>query len=295
MRKAVMLLGCAIAVGTASNAEAGLAGYEGFAGYTAGDIAGQTGSGNVGFAAGAWQTNGGGGVANKNVIETGLSYNNGGTLITSGGALQSSGGYNRAYRGITTPIDPGVAGGGSLWISYLFQSGPNTEDGNQVRFYTGGTDFDGETISADVVRNWPSLTQAVASRTWYSGSANGGESQFRPTGQTNLILMEYTLDDSSVEGNQGVVRMYVNPTIGGAAPDHATAATTLTGQGDYSLMTALSFFSPGAGGYTVTWDEVRWGDSFAAVTPVEGAAVPEPTGLALLGLAAVPMLRRRRA
>jgi hypothetical protein len=292
MRKFAMILGMAVSMVSASSVQAALQGYEGFTGYNTGDIVGQVGSGQIGFEAAAWGTNGGS-ASNKTVTATGLSYTNGGELVTSGGALQSAGGFNRAHRGITTPIDPGVAGGGKLWLSYLFKSGTSIEDANQVRFYTGNDQFDGEVISADVVRTGAGAegVNAVKPRAWFTdNAAAGGQSQFKAPGETNLILLEYTLDDSAAPGNQGVMRMYVNPAIGGAEPEQSSAAAILSGAGDYSNMTRLSFFSPGGGNFAVTWDEIRFGDSFASVTPV----VPEPASLGLLALAGVAALRRRR-
>jgi hypothetical protein len=278
----------------AGSAHANLVGYEGFGGYSPGELAAQATGSAIGFNEAAWSTNGGGGNSGKVVVADGLTYTNGGTLVTTPGHLRSNGGFARAHRGLTTPFSPAAPGGGEMWLSYLFRAdGPADGDGNQVRFYTSGGGFDGQVISVDV----PSIQVApgtfrhkVRPRAWFVDGPDGGTAKFsNPNGDVDLIVMQYVLDDSDAPGNQGAIRVWVDPVIGGAAPDAASADSTMTGLGGFDAMDRLSFFSPNSGDFQVSWDEIRWGSTFSSVTPV-----PEPASLVALGaIGAMGLLRRR--
>lgn len=285
MQRKLVSLSAALVLAAAAPSFASLTGYEGFAGYNVGDIGNQAGSGNLGFKAGStWRST----VTDKLVQADTLNYTNGAPLITNGGSLKGSGGFRRAFRELETPIDPGVSGGGNLWISFLFQSGINTEDAHQVRFFRNG-EFDGQTVSVDVVRSFPELVQEVQPRLFFDSGTRSVNAPFRPNTQTNLILAHYVLDDSDQAGNQGSIAIWVNPIIGGAAPDLSSASSITTGAGDFDVMTHLSIFSFGGGDFAATFDEIRWGTDFASVTPV----IPEPASLGLLAVGACALLRRR--
>jgi hypothetical protein len=273
-------------LGVSGTAGATLLGYEGFDGYTVGAaMTGQSGSGNIGFApASTW----GGGGAKHVVQATGLNYTNGMPLVTSGGSILSVG-FANDTRPLAAALPTTSATGGELWVSYLFQSGPNREDANLVRFYAGG-DQDGQRIDINVVREWPSLNPQVNVGAWFNNSPGGGTPLFNPPGSVDLIVLQYVLDDSNTPGNQGVMYAYVNPVIGGAQPSIASAAVTFAGQGGFDSPDALRFFSPGGGDFAVVRDELRWGTSFASVTPV----IPEPTALGLLAIAGGSLAAVRR-
>lgn len=87
----------------------------------------------------------------------------------------------------------------------------------------------------------------------------------------------FTPGTSNVE-----LTLWVNPTPGLAAPDSAGATANI----------AKPFGSNGTfsiAGRAWSFDELRFGGSYADVTPV-----PEPAALALVGLAVPALLRRRR-
>lgn len=272
----------AICVG---NAGAALVGYEGFEGYTIGASPTlQSGTGNMGFS-GAYSN------SNGHTVQAGtLSYTNGGTLITSPGSLKSTG-FGQVTRPLATSLATNTMTGEELWVAYLFKSGPNREDANIVRFYYGPSGVDGQRIDLNAPRGFPDTTQqAVNVGAWFNNSPNGGGALFNPVGQVDLLVLQYTLDDANTAGNQGVMRAYVNPTIGGAAPAIGTEAVSFTGLGGFDSPDNLRLFSFGGGDYAVTWDELRWGTSFADVTPV----IPEPTTFVLLGSSGLALAASRR-
>jgi len=181
---------------------------------------------------------------------------------------------------------------GKLFLSQsLFKSGPNREDANVVRFYYGPSGVDGQRIDLNAPRGFPDTTQqAVNVGAWFNNSPNGGESLFNSAGKVDLLVLQYTLDDANTSGNQGAMRAYVNPAIGGSAPAIGTAAVTFTGLGGFDSPDNLRLFSFGGGDWAVTWDELRWGSSFADVTPV----VPEPASFVLLGFSGLALTAARR-
>jgi hypothetical protein len=105
-------------------------------------------------------------------------------------------------------------------------------------------------------------------------------------GGTHLVVMKYEFDPSSPD----VVSVYLDPAIGiepvGPDAQISVAASDLfiTHQGAFSQFT----FS-GAGHVPGAIDEIRWGDTYADVTPT-----PEPAALPLIGMGFL-MLRRRAA
>jgi hypothetical protein len=260
----------------ASTAQAVLLGYEGFAGYTPNaPIGGQSGTGTVGFAPGSTWTG-----TLHNALPTSLSYTNGGTLLTSGGSIisnQSDPCCTTNIRPLENPIATTTTTGEEFWVAYLFRSGPVLQDANLVRFYVETTGEDGERIDLNVIRGWPDTSkQLVRMGAWYTdpNGTEGGDTLFRPVGEDNLIVMQFQLDDSNNPGNQGVMRAWVNPVIGGAPPSAASAASVFTNIGGFNEPDMMRLWTPGKGSDAVYRDEIRWGTSFASVTPLAAAAAP---------------------
>ncbi len=296
MRLSTHLISLAAVLILAATAQAALLGYEGFAGYTVGsNLLGQAGTGNSGLV-GTWSGTGHLAQADS------LSYTNGGTLVTSGGSLRSTANVN-VFRDLSTPVPTTTATGQEFWMSYLFKSGSTLVDDNLVRFYVktdpglnGNPSANGRGVGIDTRlaegSNPDPTQQLVATRLWfYQVIQTDSAPLFKPPGEINLLLLQYVLDDANTTGNQGVVRAWVNPAIGGAAPSIASAVAVKADLGAWPSPDRLGFFSLGSGDSAVTWDELRWGDSFADVTPV----VPEPatSGLIAIAWGGLLVLRRR--
>jgi hypothetical protein len=238
-----------------------------------------------------------------------LSYTNGGTLITSGGSLKSTPNIN-VFRDLTTPIPTDSPSGQQVWMAYLFQAGATLVDDNLVRFYaksdpglSGNPSANGRGVGVEARlaegANPNPNEQLVATRNWFfQVIQNDSAPLFRPRGEVNLLVLQYVLDDANLIGNQGVVRAWVNPTIGGADPSPASAVAVINGLGNwpnpngtFALPDRLGFFSLGGGDSAVTWDELRWGGSFSDVAPV----IPEPTTFGLVAVGCCVRSARRRS
>jgi hypothetical protein len=109
-------------------------------------------------------------------------------------------------------------------------------------------------------------------------------------GGTHLVVMKFEF----APGAADVVSVYFDPATGiePALPDAqisvAASDLIITHQGAFT-----NFTFSGAGHVPGTIDEIRWGDTYADVTPI-----PEPTTLSLLGLGLLALHRsaaRRRS
>jgi PEP-CTERM motif len=295
MRMSTLICTLTITLACAPAAQAALIGYEGFAGYTPGAaLSGQAGTGNIGFApASNWGVAGAG--TGEFAEAASLSYTNGGTLLTSGGSSLS--GASNSVRQLAATLPTSSTTGEELWVSYLFKSGANIEDTNIVRFYqfSDSSGVSQDRISLDATRGGsPGMQQMRLGHSTNSNAAVGGLGLFKPAGQVNLLVMQFVLDDANTAGGQGIMRGYLNPVIGGAAPAIGSAVVVASNIPTWNGPNALRLFSPGGpanAAFRVTRDELRWGTTFADVTPV----VPEPAtcGLFAMALAGLVAMRRR--
>lgn len=233
-----------------------------------------------------------------------------------------------AYDGFTYPIGASLAGqnGGAGWggawdnsntVSDLtigaglgfgaLATSPGAAFSNPVDPPAIAVAFFGRPLAAsvgadDTIAYLSVLLRPDAGFGFYGGINLGGLF-IGMSGITTTYGIEAPTDDvssSTVEAEEGttvllvlkaeflagddIFSLYVNPTPGGAEPVAPDATKT-----NFDLGLASSIFINNAGGWTT--DEIRLGDSFAAVTPT---AVPEPGALALLLLPLLGLVGRAR-
>jgi hypothetical protein len=104
----------------------------------------------------------------------------------------------------------------------------------------------------------------------------------------HLVVMKYAFHPIAAD----VVSVFLDPVVGDPEPDVADAQITVA-ESDLLLThqgAVTNFVFSGGGHVPATIDEIRWGDTFADVTPV-----PEPAAslLCAAAVAAVARLRRR--
>lgn len=251
-----------------------------------------------------------------------LSYTNGATLDTtgnkvSGGNWQSTGeGMNFSssawdlYK--VTPLNfysnpSNRIGQGTLYVSALVQAG----SGQEAHFglYTGDTNADafgqlaiGAAINvsgggAVTLRmasyNPSSITFDQVAQNGTTGAThtvqNSGSLSVT-AGVTNLYVFKF------VFGTTDTVSLYLNPTVGGTEPGSVSASLT-TPAGEKLIFSSFATFL-GYNSNSNFIDEVRFGSTWADVTPAI-AAIPEPSTFAFLigafGLVAASTRRRRAA
>lgn len=246
--------------------------YEGFA-YSTGNLSGK--NGGTGWGA-AWTAATG---AEYQVATPGLSYGS----LTVGGNMSSDTLATHTVSVASRSMGDQSAqfvDGASLWFSFLLQPGATfTNWGMAISSTnTSGTSggFGLNVNATGFTARAGGTSSATTTFTWTSGT-------------TYLVVGKMEV---STSGNENT-SIWVNPTgLGGASPSGGTTATASGNIGTLPGTNAWFAFQGGNQGQLFAIDEIRYGTTFASVTPI-----PEPTTWALLAgsLTALVIFRRRRS
>lgn len=206
---------------------------------------------------GSWSTD----TTNK-VISPGLTYVDGkGNVLTSGGnAVQPVYG-TAAFREIDLSGKLGTDGT-SIWLSFLAQ-GPDTQPSDEQKFHWGGVNLFDETDERVFFGK-----AAGQDFVWSAFRGGGGHNlSSTPTSEQVYFVANMTFGTDNESMN-----VWLNPDLD---------QTPLLGDADLSFTAADFQFDRIriAGGDFFTFDELRIGTTFAAVSPV-----PEPSTFLLFAL-----------
>jgi hypothetical protein len=199
-------------------------------------------------------------------------------------------------------ISGGLGGGRAartIYQSFLVDFGNQgtdnpTEFGKRaVEWYNGGVG--NSFITVDLFVNHfttPSTNDFTLTVTTPSGTnsalLNGGGLTLANMAGTHLVVMKFEFNPDLAD----VVSLYLDPTD--SIESNWTPAAVVSAPTSDLLIThhsaTANFAFSGGGHFAARYDEVRWGDTFADVTPF----VPEPTSLALLMVGLIPVWMRRR-
>lgn len=222
---------------------------------------------------GTWLNNTG-----PQVSATGLSYSNGsGSLVTSGGSIATGDG-GRVGRLLSAPVTD--SSDTTLYMSVLLQLGTVTTDYKSFELHNLGFD--------DTNHRTLQLGQA---NDFINGATNYGIRLFgndnlrldlgAANTTVNLFVIKFVL---STADNGDSITVFRNPAMGGAEP--GTNSGVLSNFNMTFDRTSLARFNDFS---VIAADEIRFGDSFADVTPI-----PEPSSALLLVTAVLGLAIRRR-
>ena len=267
--------------------------YEGFDYTEALPLAGL--DGGIGFT-GVWT----GGDFN---IISGQSFNG---LEVSGGSIQRPSRLGNTATSRAVDSSTLIGDGTTLWFSVLLQGtgSPAADAGGTAGFATNtyGTLIFGDTVLTGGSGNSPAPIGAAGNAigVGFRGGNGGNFDNLQvqgvlydsgvvtttsdansPTVGGDTIFIVGSVDWAA-NGTDDVLTLYNVTDPNAALP---TAFTTLTADLDQSTFNILSV----GDAQTAIYDEIRLGTTLASVVPV-----PEPNSLALLGLAGIGFLRRKR-
>ena len=296
-------------------AVAGLLAYDGFgisggpADYIAGDdstgtnvLGGQNpATGPTAFYSGPWIQSGGDAQAVKaGSLAYPLFPQSGGHVTDSlQFACCSFGRNGRAISG-GLGFGPGAL---TIYQSFLIDFGTQgTDDPSQFGFrgyemWNGGVGDSFKTLGL-FVNHFAGITELTLQLDTPSGTfsdpVGGGGLTLDALAGVHLVVLRF---DFNPGGPGDQVRMYLDPTDS-VEGNYTPAASILVVSSDlvFTHHSAVSNFTfSGSGHIPGRFDEVRWGDTFADVTPFLPAEVPEPGtfGMLAFALTGLAVMRRR--
>ncbi|MEO5714223.1 MAG: PEP-CTERM sorting domain-containing protein [Luteolibacter sp.] len=267
------------------SAHAALISYDSFTGYTAGELPDNPAPAVTGYTGNWTATNFG--TQQQSVTVGSLTYADAlyagstGDKVTvpnnvTGGEITSSN-SGRTYRALDSTLAVTSSTAGSLYLSFLFQSGQETGATTyQTLHLNQGTD-------GDVNRAFDlGITTNSGSGLQYNFGVNGAYTSTGVAADTTVRLFVVKFDLSSAASSDSVT-VWTNPTLGGVGDP--TGGVTVSGT---NLVWSSLMFSD-YDGNSAAWDEIRWGTDFNSVT------IPEPGAVLLGGIGVLSLLRRRRA
>ncbi len=232
---------------------------------------------------GAWINNS---ANSPQVSATGLSYSNSsGTLNVAGGSIATVNTLTRSGRVLSAPVTSGT--NTTLYMSVLLQL-ESVGGGDYRSFEIQDGGFDDNTQRRLQIGHG-GATDFLNSGTNYGLRLFSNDSFRLDLGaadtNVNLFVLKFVLSD---QGNGDSITVWRNPDMGGAEP--GTNNGTLSGFNLTFDRTSLARFGgDGTSTTDIASDEIRFGDSFASVTPI-----PEPSAVLLGAIGSLILLRRRK-
>ena len=280
------LLPLAIALGTTASLQAAAVIHESFSQDTSGGTSLNGKAGETGLSGNWSASTGGSGVT----IETAATLLYGDLQNTGGQANVPSAGATNASITTTTVLDDNnlLDDGATLWFSTMFYKTSNGGSNEKGAFALGSgavtSAFNGQNMTGDGL-GFRIQNTTLTAASW-TGTGNASDGGSKAISLSTSVLVVGKIEWGVGAGNEQITLYTVDPSDLGTL---GTGATRTVAGFTQSAMNTISFTQRNSGGLQV-YDEIRFGATQADVLP----AVPEPSTTALLGLAGLALILRRR-
>ncbi len=277
-----------LAVG-AVTAQATLLSSETFSGYTTGDLPDTTSPAVTGYT-GNWIDGAFGDAEPAVTAGSGsLVYGGAGYYAGTGDKVEAeadaagigAGNSGRTARLLDSALVVDSSSSGTLYLSWLYQNGNENAAGNATTYQTLAL-WNGD-IGNDSLRSFEGgIADGDFGTTGYAYRAQNssvGNLGVALDSSVHLFVAKFDLSATAASDS---VTVWLDPTLGAGDPG---GGTTLSGLDLAWDRLALSDYASNSS----AWDEVRFGDSFDAVT-----VIPEPATLGLVSVFGVGVLFVRR-
>ena len=262
--------------------------YEPFAQDTSGGtdtaLAGKAG----GTGLNTWAEDG----SSSDIQPEGLSYGN---LQHTGGELNMIGNNHDAY--VTTTSAIGDAGllddGATLWFSFMY-SKTNSNGGNEKGSFSFGSErIDSAYNGSNMINGGNAIGAYIAeggtaqAASWNGdGNFSGGTGSAATANDTSYMIVGQINWGATLSDDE-MITLYFQDTsnLGTLSSSISTRSMTGVDQTQFDTISMGTHQSLG----TITYDEIRFGATFADVS-----TVPEPSAALLGALGVLALLRRRR-
>jgi hypothetical protein len=196
---------------------------------------------------------------------------------TTGGEITSAN-SSRMYRLLDSSLAVSGATSGTLYLSWLFQSGQETgaTTYQMLDLYNGNTANASRTFTAGLTSN------GGLTGNQYDFGVNEAYNSTGVNANTGVHLFVVKFNLSAVAASDSVT-LWLDPTLGGTGDP--AGGTTVSGQNIAFDRLAISDYD----GNSANWSDIRWGTTINSVT-----AVPEPSTFALASLGGLALLFRRK-
>jgi hypothetical protein len=287
--KKTKILGAIVTAGLLGASHGALIIKESFSQDTSGGTGLSGKAGGTGLS-GNWSTNN----TNNIISPTTIGY---GDLSNAGGELQmtASGGTDAFVSTSSALFDAGLlADGATLWFSFMHEKtgvGGNTNSKGGFAF---GTDrIDGAFNGTNMTNSGNGLgLQLLGSNVSAASWAGGGN--FNSTGALGTLAADTSyffvgrIEWGATAGDVETITLY-NPSTSSLGTLGAAISTTTMAGVDQTLFDTISMTTRDAAEGIVKYDEIRFGSSYAFVSPI-----PEPSAALLGAIGFIALLRRRR-
>jgi len=224
----------------------------------------------------------------------GLSY---GDLQHTGGELNMTGNNLDVFVTTTSAIaDAGLlANGATLWFSFMYSKTASNGGNEKGGFAFGSERIDGAYNGTNMINGGNAIGAYITggnvrAASWNGNGGGAGGTGIAATDNNTSYMIVGQINWGATAVDNETITLYFQDTANLSTLSSSVSTSSMTGV-DQTLFDTVSMTTHQSQG-TVTYDEIRFGATYADVSPA--GAIPEPSAALLGGIGALLLLRRRR-